>query len=228
MRWCPPSATWSGSWGARPPDGRQHDRRRRRGRHRRPAPRHPAERPRGGPAAGGLQGGGGRPAPRGGGGGRPGDIRPNALAAAQRPVIFKGLAADWPLVRAGLASPQAAMDYLKRFDAGRPVVLYTGPPEIGGRFFYDAAMTGLNFRTERAGLSDVLDRLAAAMDDPGAPSLYVGSTDLEGYLAGLAVENDLGLPPAAFGETPPTVSIWLGNRTVAAAHYDMSNNIACC
>jgi hypothetical protein len=24
------------------------------------------------------------------------------------------------------------------------------------------------------------------------------------------------------------VSVWIGNRTVASAHYDMSNNIACC
>ncbi len=31
-----------------------------------------------------------------------------------------------------------------------------------------------------------------------------------------------------FGAEPPLVSIWLGNRTVASAHYDMSNNIACC
>lgn len=158
-------------------------------------------------------------------GARPQDIRPDELVAAQRPVLFKGLTADWPLVRAGLGSPQAAMDYLKRFDSGRPVTVYAGAPEIGGRFAYDATLTGLNFRTERQGLSAFLDRLEAAEAAAGAPSLYVGSADLEGYLPGLAAENDLGL---AFGDATPTVSIWIGNRTVAAAHYDMSNNLACC
>jgi hypothetical protein len=31
-----------------------------------------------------------------------------------------------------------------------------------------------------------------------------------------------------FDANPPTVSIWIGNRTTAATHYDISNNIACC
>jgi hypothetical protein len=43
---------------------------------------------------------------------------------------------------------------------------------------------------------------------------------------GLRAENDLGLDPM-FGAEPPIVSIWIGNRTTASAHYDMSNNIAC-
>jgi hypothetical protein len=31
-----------------------------------------------------------------------------------------------------------------------------------------------------------------------------------------------------FVDHAPVKSIWIGNRTVASAHYDMSNNIACC
>jgi hypothetical protein len=157
-------------------------------------------------------------------GARPADLRPDELVAAQRPVIFKGLVADWPLVRAGLASPDAAIAYLKGFDSGRRVVGYSGAPEIGGRFFYDEALTGLNFRAERVGLADFLDRIAATADDPAAPALYIGSTDVDTYLPGLRAQNDLGV---GFG-APPLVSLWIGNRTVAAAHYDVSNNIACC
>jgi hypothetical protein len=44
----------------------------------------------------------------------------------------------------------------------------------------------------------------------------------------LRAENDLALDHAAFSFQPPLASIWLGNRTVAAAHHDMSNNLACC
>jgi hypothetical protein len=66
------------------------------------------------------------------------------------------------------------------------------------------------------------------LDDRDGPSFYVGSTDVDAYLPGFRDENDLKLDPGVFGDEPPLVSVWLGNRTVAAAHYDMSNNIACC
>jgi hypothetical protein len=161
-------------------------------------------------------------------GAKPHEVRPAELAAAQRPVLFKGLAAHWPLVREGLASPAAAVAYLKRFDAGRPVVGYTGPPEIRGRFGYDVTLATLNFRAERAPLAGFLDRIVEALDDRYGPALYIGSTDLDAYLPGLSAETGLDLDRTGFGPDPPLTSIWIGNRTVAAAHYDASNNIAVC
>ncbi len=156
------------------------------------------------------------------------DFSPAALLSAQEPVILRGLAADWPLVVAGRRGPKEAMAYLKRFDAGRPVVGYTGDPAIGGRFFYRDDFSGLNFDARRVGLSDYLDRIVAHLGDPTAPSFYLGSTDLDRYLPGLRAENDLPLPPPVKGRDPALASIWIGNRTTAATHYDMSNNLACC
>lgn len=159
---------------------------------------------------------------------RPGEVRLDELLDAQRPTIFRGIARDWPLVRKGLESPRGLIADLKARDSGRPVVGFTGAPEIQGRFFYDEGLTSLNFRAEPVRLDAFLDRIAEGLDDPTGPSLYIGSTDIDSYLPGLRAENDLGLDAAAFGGAAPTVSIWIGNRTVAAAHYDMSNNIACC
>jgi len=159
---------------------------------------------------------------------QPGEIPFDDLLAAQRPTIYRGMARDWPLVRKGLESPGALIAELKAWDSGRPVVGFTGPPEIEGRFFYNEDLTALNFRAEPVGLAAFLDRIAEGLDDPAAPSLYIGSTDVDTFLPGLRAENDLRLASAALGGAVPTVSIWIGNRTVAAAHYDMSNNIACC
>ncbi len=152
----------------------------------------------------------------------------DALLRSPGPVVVKRLAADWPLVRAGMQGAAAAADYLANFDAGRPVVAYLGAAGGGGRYFYDADLTGFNFTRERAPLGGHLRRLVAQADDPDAPFLYVGSTDLQAFLPGFAGENP---PPVAAGllaAHPPLASLWVGNRTVAPAHWDMSNNIAVC
>ena len=158
----------------------------------------------------------------------PGRIPLAQLLEAGQPAILKGVARNWPLVRRGLESTGQAMAYLKSFANRKPVLVYTGPPEIKGRFFYNADFSGLNFATERAPLGDILDRLSVQGDAVPTPSIYVGSTDLDSYLPGLRAENDLTLNNAMFQHQQPVVSIWIGNRTVASAHYDQYNNLACC
>ena len=99
---------------------------------------------------------------------KPGDITFEALLDRQEPVLLKGFAGDWPLVRAGLRSAGAAMDHIRGFDAGRDVVSYTGEPEIGGRFFYNEGMTALNFRAGRQKLPAFLDAVSAHLDSPAS------------------------------------------------------------
>jgi hypothetical protein len=156
------------------------------------------------------------------------DFDPEALIARAEPVIVKGLLRDWPLVAAGIEGPDRAIAYLKSFYAGRPVVGYTGDARIAGRYFYDDSVTGMNFTAVRVKLDEYLDTLRAHLGESDAPSYYVGSTDLDGYLPGLREDNPLGATAGGFAGASPIASIWIGNRTVAATHYDMSNNIACC
>ncbi len=150
------------------------------------------------------------------------------LIEAQQPVVLEGTAGDWPLVARGREGPAAVAEYLKRFAGEHPVTAFIGPPEIAGRFHYSADLTGMNFTAERLPLANFLDTILDHLDDAAPPSLYAGSTDLDIYLPGLREENDLRLDHPAFSFQPPLASIWIGNRTVAAAHYDMSNNLACC
>jgi len=152
----------------------------------------------------------------------------NALLEAQRPAILRGVARDWPLVREGRQSADRAMDYLLSFYAGQPVVGYEGAPEIAGRFFYNGDVTGMNFAAARARLDDWIARIRAHLDDPQAPALYVGSADLDTTLPGLRAANGFAPDAPMFGPRAALASIWIGNRTIAAAHHDMSNNLACC
>jgi hypothetical protein len=140
--------------------------------------------------------------------------------------VVRGLARDWPLVAAGRDGARLAADYLLSFYNGRPAVGYTAPPELGGRYFYDESLTRLNFEAGRVKLDEYLGRMLAHLGDALAPSFYVGSTDLDLFFPGLsAAGNDLLLDGPAFARA--LRSIWIGNRTIASAHHDMSNNIAC-
>jgi hypothetical protein len=148
------------------------------------------------------------------------------LLQSERPAIIKGLASDWPLVRA--RSAVQAARYLKSFYQGRKVLAFIARPELKGRFAYTKDVDGLDFESHHGLLDEYLDQILQQFDDPQAPTVYIGSTDVDQYLPGIRAENDLVLNHAMFEANPPMVGAWIGNRTTALAHYDMSNNIACC
>jgi hypothetical protein len=144
-----------------------------------------------------------------------------ALLTSTTPFVARGLAAGWPYVQAALTSQQAASAYLCRFYTGEPVVAYVGPPEIRGRFAYSDDLTRMNFAAINARLDLILAQLAEHAHDTQPPYCYVGSTSIDRYLPGFQAENDLPL-----GERHPMTSIWLGNQTRVAAHFDFSDNLA--
>ncbi|MBW8759057.1 MAG: cupin-like domain-containing protein [Burkholderiales bacterium] len=139
-----------------------------------------------------------------------------------RPWVQRGLVAHWPMVQAARRSTADAMAYLKGAWAGEPVGMLLAPPQAHGRFFYNDAFTGMNFKREKAPLDVVLDALARMADDPQAPALYVGSTTVDTCLPRFRAANDL-----PFGDRDPLVSLWFGNRSRIAAHFDLPDNLAC-
>ena len=142
-----------------------------------------------------------------------------------RPIVFRGVGAQLPLVRAARTSDAAAGEYLRQFAQEQAVTVYRAPAEAGGRFHYNDAVDGFNFTAERQEFGSLLDELLSGPAD----TLYLGSTDLDRYFPGMRAENDPGVAEVVGSEFAPVIaSLWLGNRTVTAAHYDFSNNCAMC
>lgn len=141
-----------------------------------------------------------------------------------RPAVLRGLAAGWPAVGAGRKSPGALAQYLLSMYSGVPVPLFEAAAEAEGRFFYDEALTGFNFKSGRAPLGDVIGRLMELLDAPHPPTLYSGSVSIPIYLPGFSA---LHPPPGLIGDQRFLESIWIGNRTFVAPHFDASENIAC-
>jgi hypothetical protein len=146
----------------------------------------------------------------------------DAILKSTQPLILRGLVSSWPMVKAGLSSDQDAAMYLRRFYRDANVVAMLGTPEIQGRFFYNEDLSGFNFFPVNTNFTSVLGELDDHRNDEKPPAIYVGSTTVETCLPGFRSENDIDL-----GQRDPLMSIWIGNQTRIAAHYDLPDNIAC-
>src|SRR5262245_21203278 len=149
-------------------------------------------------------------------------VLPDEILTSTRPLVLRGLVADWPMVQAARESSQAASAYIRRFYRDATVNALLGAPEIGGRFFYNEDLSGFNFKPVRIRLDTVLDEIERHRPATNPPAIYVGSTTVDTCLPGFRAENDVGI-----GERQPLVSVWIGNRTRIAAHHDLPDNLAC-
>ncbi|MDQ6646178.1 MAG: cupin-like domain-containing protein [Pseudomonadota bacterium] len=156
----------------------------------------------------------------------PSDALPiDELLGAGQPVVLRGLVSNWALVQAGERSTTEAMACLRRYDSHRPVQYSYGAPDIAGRVFYTDDFTAINCEVRRGSLDQLLQDITKHLDDEHPPTWYMASAPVDACLPGFREANDLDL--AAHGiHAPPR--IWIGNRTIASAHYDALNNIACC
>ncbi len=147
-----------------------------------------------------------------------GDTLPEGLLADAKPLILRGYVRHWPMVEKALQGTDAIMQHLLQFYHDSPVHLMRGEAKDKGRLFYTDDLTGFNFSRCRVNLRDVFKELA----DKAQDTLYVGSTAIDKAFPKLRLDNDL----AALSDKA-LVSIWMGNQSRVAAHYDAPDNIAC-
>ena len=127
------------------------------------------------------------------------------------------------MVQAARRSTADAMAYLKSTWRGEPVGMLLAPPQTQGRFFYNDTLTGMNFSRETAPLDVVLDAPREDGRRPaGARRFTWARPPSTPACRGFRAANDLPL-----GDRDPLVSIWIGNRSRIAAHFDLPDNLAC-
>jgi len=145
------------------------------------------------------------------------------VLAAHRPCILRGQAADWPIVTAGRAGPEALDTYLRRHATDRTAELWVGPGALDGRFRYTPDFRAMNFERRLATIPQICELLKACRGEPSPPSLFAGAIYLPDVLPGILPE----LPLPLLAETQSRVtSLWIGNGSRTAAHYDRPHNLA--
>jgi len=148
---------------------------------------------------------------------------PDEILRSTQPLLLKGLVGDWPMVQAAKKSARDADLYLRQFNQDETVGAFFGEPNAQGRVYYNEDLSGFNYQPVIVKLDEVLDKLQQHLADQQAPAFYVGSTPVDKCLPGFRDENDI-----EFDDFDPLVSIWIGNRTRIAAHFDVPDNVACC
>jgi hypothetical protein len=148
-------------------------------------------------------------------------IRREVLASA-RPAVLRGLVNAWPAVGVGRRSPAAVVEYLRRFDNGALVDAIMTSPEVGGRVFYNEAMSGFNFVRNRLPIAAVAEQALRYAAFARAPAVAAQSALMRDCLPGFSAENPLSVVDSAV-----LPRIWLGTAITTPTHLDEWNNIGC-
>jgi hypothetical protein len=147
---------------------------------------------------------------------------PDDVLSGGRPVVLRAAVREWPFVRAALQSDEAAIQYLRRFYTGRPVDVLVAPPSEQGRFFYRADSKAMNFGRSSESLSAVLQGLLQQRDADQPFGVALQAISAVETLPGLQEDNPTPLAPMGVA-----ARLWIGNRVTVAAHFDVSDNLAC-
>lgn len=154
---------------------------------------------------------------------------PKDVIDSAKPVIFKKIVDDWPLVQQGRISDRSSVDYLKSFYNGIPSIVCKIPPQNKGKMFYNENCTELNYKSFKGYIDEILDTILEEADELDAPAYYIASNIISTHFPGFNDRNNLVVPrdkhPEALDER---VSIWIGGAATATCHFDALDNIACC
>jgi hypothetical protein len=135
------------------------------------------------------------------------------------PLVVRGLVEAWPAVQAGLDSDTAFLNYLSGFDSGNAFTAMKLDKTQRGRVFYNEDLTALNFSYERINYDAFRSELEQAAESGN--TWYAGSINLEHWFPGFDQSNDLSI------HRDELKSIWIGNQTRIAPHFDFPANLAC-
>jgi len=147
---------------------------------------------------------------------------------AHRPVVLRGLGANWPAVAVAVAAvaaqgPLALARYLHGFTRGTEVEAWIGSPAAPGRFGYAPGLTGFDFARQTMPIGHLFAAMMQSQDDPTVPPIYAGALNLAKHFPGLAEHTPL---PLLANHPDRLVSLWIGNGSRTPAHWDLAHNLA--
>jgi hypothetical protein len=140
------------------------------------------------------------------------------------PAVFRNLVSDWPVVRAAKDGPEVLAQMLQFAATDEPFESWFAPPEVDGRFNYNADLSGFNFERKLATVDQLLGLLLRQRGQDKSHSMYAGGIPIQKHLPALIPNIPVPMLDMA---RATLISLWIGNRTHTATHWDESQNLAC-
>lgn len=141
-----------------------------------------------------------------------------------QPAVLRGLVADWPIVEAAKHGDEVLAAFLRGAASGEPFEAWFGAPEIEGRFGYNADFSGFNHERKLVTVEQLIDLLMRQRGSAEPWSMYAGGVPVRKHLPALL--PTIPVPMLDMGRAT-LISLWLGNRTRTAAHWDLPRNLGC-
>ncbi|WP_291845094.1 cupin-like domain-containing protein [Maricaulis sp.] len=147
------------------------------------------------------------------------DIQP-----AGEPAVLRGLVNDWPLLAASRQGADVLADRLKQTAPDTLVRTFRQPHATGTRFFYKDDFSGFTFDVETPPLGALLDTLLSGQDATEPDAVFAGGVPVREALEPIARDNAM---PLLDPDVERLTSLWIGNQTRTAPHWDLPQNLAC-
>jgi hypothetical protein len=140
------------------------------------------------------------------------------------PAVFRGMMDDWPVVQAAKEGDEELARLLHSAATDEPFEAWFGEPGLDGQFNYNADFSGFNFERRLATLEQLLDLLLRQRGVEQPYSMYAGGIPIRKHLPRLVPTIPV---PMLDMQRDTLISLWLGNKTHTATHWDQSQNLAC-
>lgn len=137
-----------------------------------------------------------------------------------QPVVMRGIARDLAPVKAASESPEALNHWLKNSVGERDVGIMAAKSAGDSTFHYEDDLTNVNFERDDMDFGVFIDSIMQPVDDDTS-SLYLQGTEAANLSENLRDELRFAYAPST---SEP--SVWMGNKTTAQTHFDLSQNIA--
>lgn len=144
------------------------------------------------------------------------------VVTRSRPLVLRGLVADWRSVKAARRSVGDFVAYIKSIDTGQPTEVMEAPAAVRGRLFYTEDLHRFNFVKRQRSVSDTLDQILAQGAALEPMTIYAGSIPIARHLPAFPAAN-----PAPFALPDLAPRIWIGGPARVQTHFDPVHNLAC-